>query len=380
MTTERKYFISLSRAAIFDETPPAPPDGLDWQWLWEKSREQNLTGLLASAIEKLPNEQRPTNYEQWYTTMLQTAMVMGDRFDEFERMMGILRQNGLEVIALKGVVLKDLYGEGRSTLRTMGDFDVFVKKEKLSEIQRIFATDGYTLTDERTGLTASKDAYSWDIFYTLEEEFRDKSGKYDEIIRNKAIKINGLTCPCPTYMLAHLLLHLGKHLTSEGAGLRNLLDIALFVKAYKNEIDFKEVRNVCQELDFKNIYIYALNALNKYFDFDFDIEAKDPKKFVALMLDGGIFGEGKSNVLLAQVSKRGDISVYRKLFFPPASMLEESYKYLQKFPFLLPVAWVHRFFYAVFHRKFGVKKMLEDIEGSVEFAKKHDKTMEELGL
>ncbi len=378
MTTEQKYFISLSRAAIFNETPPAPPEGLDWQWLWGKSQEQNLTGLLASAIEKLSEEQRPENYEQWYMSMLQTAMLMGDRFDEFERMTGIIKNKEIQVIFLKGCVVRELYPTPE--LRTMGDFDVFVKKEKFPKVKEIFASEGYTLTDERTGITASKGAYSWDIFYTLEEEFRDKSGKYDGLIRKTAVESSGLICPCPTYMLTHLLLHLGKHLTSEGAGLRNLLDIVLYIKAYKNEVDFKEVRNICKELNFENIYVYALNALNKYFGFGLDIEAKDPEKFVALMLDGGIFGEGKSNVLLAQVSKRGDISVYRKLFFPPASMLKESYKYLQKCPFLLPVAWVHRFFYAVFHRKFGVKKMFEDIEGSVEFAKKHDRAMEELGL
>ena len=380
MTTEQQYFISLSRAAIFDEAPPAPPDGLDWQWLWDKSREQNLTGLLASAIEKLPNGQRPANYEQWYMSMLQTAMVMGDRFDEFDRMMEILRQNGLEPVCLKGIVVKDLYKTPE--LRTMGDFDVFTEKEKFPEVKEIFASEGYDISIESMGINVTKGRHFWEIFFTLEEEFRVNCLEWDKRFLDNTMRTeNGILTLNPTYMLAHLILHFGKHMVREGAGIRSLLDIALYIRKYKDEIDFDFVRQACTEQHFENAYVYILNAVKQYFNVETDIEPTDAEHFIEYTLNGGIFGAMNDNVMIHQAAKHEDkVGFVRRMFFPTVKMLDYRYTYLKKYPFLLPVAWVHRAFYAKSHYGYSFKQMFKGIRGSAEFSKDRDKWLEDLNL
>ena len=108
MTELQEYFIELSRAAISDASPPPPPEGIDWRWLWDKANEQNLSGLIASTIEKLPESDRPTDFNIWYVSMMQTALIMGDRFDEFDRVVKILKSNGIALVCLKGAAIKTI--------------------------------------------------------------------------------------------------------------------------------------------------------------------------------------------------------------------------------------------------------------------------------
>lgn len=381
MTTDQEYFIQLSRAAIFDEEPPLPLENVDWQYIWDKSREQNLTGLLASKVIKLPKDKLPENIDQWNLSMMQTAMIMGDRFDEFERMIEILKENEIEPICLKGIVLKELYGNF-ALLRTMGDFDVWVEKEKIPKIKEIFISEGYSATDESMGINVSKGAHFWEIFFTLEEEFRANCQEWDKRFPENTVRTeDGILTLNPTYMMAHMMLHLGKHMVREGSGIRSLLDIALFLRKYREEIDYDFVRKACAEQHFENAYVYILNAANQYFDTDIEVEAVDASRFTEYMLTGGVFGAMNGNVMIHQAAKHEDkVGFIRRMFFPTVKMLDYRYTYLKKYPFLLPVAWVHRAFYARSHYGYSFGQMLKGIKGGAEFAKDRDKWLEELDL
>ena len=380
MTAEQEYFIRLSRAAIFDEEPPLPPEKLDWQYLWDKSREQNLSGLLASKIIKLPKDKQPDNAGQWKLSMMRIAMTMGNRFDEFERMIDASRDNGIEPICLKGVVVKDLYPE--PLLRTMGDFDVWIEKEKLPAVRDFFMSEGYSITEESMGIDAVKDSYIWEIFFTLEEEFRINCLDWDKRFPENTVRVDsGILSLNPTYMMSHMTLHLGKHMVREGSGIRSLLDIALYLRAYKDEIDFDFVRASCAEQHFENAYVYIMNAVNRFFDADVEVETVDADRFVEYMLTGGVFGAMNDNVMIHQAAKHEDnVGFIRRMFFPTVKMLDYRYTYLKKYPFLLPVAWVHRVIYARTHYGYSLKQMLKGFRGSAEFAKERDKWLEELEL
>ena len=382
MSPEQTYIIALSKAAIFDEDPPLPPEDIDWQYIWDKAYEQNITGLLASAIKKLPDEQKPANRQEWHILMLQTLTIMSDRFDEFDRMINILRQNGLEPISLKGIVVaRDLYGD-KAMFRTMGDFDIFVSKDKYSGVKELFASEDYEISAESMGMNAKRGRHFWEIFFTLEEEFRVNCLEWDKRFPNHTIRTDsGILTLEPTYMLAHLILHLGKHMVREGAGIRSLLDIVLFVRKYRNDIDFEFVRRACEEQYFENAYVLTLNAVKQFFGIDTEIEEKDAEVFIEYMLTGGIFGDKSGNVMISQASKHEDnVGIVRKLFFPTVKMLDYRYTYLKQYPFLLPVAWVHRVFYAHSHYGYSFRQMLRGIKGGISFAKKRDKWMENLDL
>ena len=72
------------------------------------------------------------------------------------------------------------------------------------------------------------------------------------------------------------------------------------------------------------------------------------------LLDSGVFGDSSisrkhsSNMTLQAVSATKQGKNYRnytlKTLFPPAKDLSGRYPYLQKMPYLLPIAWMNRIF------------------------------------
>lgn len=384
MTIEEKYFIELSQAAIFDDEVTLPPEKLNWQYLWDKSREQNLTGLLASKVLKLPKDKLPGNVDQWNISMMQTAMIMGDRFDEFDIIIELLKENGIEPICLKGSVVKDFYPI--PLLRTMGDFDIWVDRDQRSAAEAIFESEGYIL-DRNTLFTAiEKNGVHWELFESLEDDFRETPTFWnDELRKNVVVDNEGKRVLSPTYELAYTVIHASKHFTREGCGLRNMLDVALILRHKIQDIDLDKVYEICASQGYEKIFLYFLSAARQWYGVEYNYNKTLPNsdKFLEYLLSYGVFGrELNGKVLAAQVVRRegDDVSPLRRIFFPPAKMIWHKYQYVKKTPLLLPVAWVHRFCTAVFVKKYSIKDMAAGLHDSLEYGQEREAWLNELDI
>jgi hypothetical protein len=364
------YLIELMKAAIFDVIPLEPSAALDWEYIFDKAVEQNIAGLICCSVKKIKKEYLPEQdlVSKFMNNMFSTVMVGAKQHNEFVCINNLMKKEGLTFIGLKGCIIRDIYPVPE--LRTMGDFDVLVKKEQLNEIKRIFKDNNYKIENDAYGIVCSKGTVNWEIFYTIANEFNINSRKWDEVFFTEIINNDSLCSPKPTYFLTHLLVHTAKHLLGSGAGIRNLADIALYTRTYMDDIDFDIVEKSCKEQEYFDIYVQASKVQRKKCDV-----------FLDYMLLYGIYGK-HDNTLLSQLTKRQnqDDSFVKKLFFPPKETLEHRYKYLKKYPYLLPYAWINRVFSAVFRWGFSVKRMVKDTRGAAKFSEDRDKWLDELGL
>ena len=126
MKYDDRYIVELSRAAIFDDTPFAPEESLDWNYIYNKSIEQNITGLLFTSVNKLSAENLPDKelFAKWQRKMLETIAVTSRQYNEFLKMSKKVSEAGIKMVGLKGCVIRNLYPVPE--LRTMGDFDVLI--------------------------------------------------------------------------------------------------------------------------------------------------------------------------------------------------------------------------------------------------------------
>lgn len=384
MNINDKYIIELAKASIFDIVPSEPPADVDWNYIFKKANEQSIVGLLCYSVRKLEKSQQPDDglMAKWDKLMLSTVGIMTQRYSEFQRMSGIIHDEGIQMIGLKGCIVRDLYPVPE--LRTMGDFDILVKKENIDDTIQIFREQGYQIEDDAFGFICSRKHILWEVFPGIEEEFRYISDEMNELLYNNYVSVGLLNYPKPTYFLAHMIVHTGKHYIHEGAGIRNLCDIALFINQYKNEIDFQEVKRICRSEKFERIFVYLINIVGVWFGVDIsgvEIEKIDTERFLTYSLAYGIFGK-YGNSLVCQVAKHEDdrIGSFRKIFFPTVKLLDYRYTYLKKYPFLLPVAWVQRFFAAIFKRKYSVRRMTGEVKEAVQFSNERRTWLEELGL
>ena len=381
MSPEQTYIIALSKAAIFDEDPPLPPEDIDWQYIWDKAYEQNISGLLASAILKLPKDKQPNNAAQWRSIMIQTMVIMSRKNAEFEKMSAKLKENQIDPICLKGCVLKDLYPE--PALRVMGDFDVLIEKQQRKQVEEIFRSEGYT-THTATFLTeVDKDNVHGEIFVTLEEEFKADAAYWDDKLRKETFKNdNGKRVLKPIYDLMYVIVHMAKHFMGRGCGIRNFLDIAVLLKSNADEIDFEVLTECCIRCRIDKIYRYTVSVMEKYFDITVPVKTEETKTdiFMEYVLNYGVFGRDLEGQLVVGLLMNDDKGGRLRGIFPSYELLKNDYAYLAKSKLLLPIAWIHRIFRGVFIKRYSFRRVLSGLKRAGEFSNERKDWLKELNI
>lgn len=386
MTENNKYIIALSKASLFNIQPENPPKSIDWQYIYDKAKEQSIVAFLAYSIEKLPKELQPDNIDKWRKVIITTGFLMEVKHRELDRMMEIYADNNIYPIFLKGVVVKELYPVPE--LRTMGDFDIWVDSSERAAAEELFIKEGYTIRRDTLYSEVDKGQVHGEIFISLEDDFRADPKLWDSRLKkNTIVDTKGRKILSPTYELAYSVIHAAKHLTREGCGIRNIFDAALIIAKRGANIDFDLAEDICRSQGYEQVYGYILTAVNMLYGIDVPkdklSDIKLTYKFIDYILSYGVFGRDiEGNVLNAQVARReGDnVGMIRRIFFPPRKMMWHKYQYLKISPLLTPVGWIHRIITAVFIKKYSVKSMIKGVNKSIEYGNERDKKLEEIKL
>lgn len=161
--------------------------------------------------------------------------------------------------------------------------------------------------------------------------------------------------------LFYLICHAFKHFLHSGFGIRQVCDMILFANTWGKEIEWDTMLTWCKEIHADQFSAALFQIGQKYLCFDPDkagyteswrrIQVEEGMLLDDL-LDAGIYGDSdmsrkhSSNMTLDAVAadkkgKKASNAVLKSLF-PSAKSLQGRYPYLQKHPYLLPVAWISR--------------------------------------
>lgn len=284
-----------------------------------------------------------------------------------------LEKNGIKFAVLKGESVACLYQN--PDLRISGDVDILMDEADEAKALYVFEKYGYRHEERKPGENenvlihpmrkivelhvALYDKTREDIF------FGDTGNAAKPYIKVSSPNMGEFYALAPDDGIMFLYLHFIKHFLSSGAGVRQLLDIVMYSKRYKNEIDWQAFFEKIDKIHYKKMYSYILSAAVKYMGFEksdfrdveYDFEAAE--KVLADLQYSGLFGKNEEN--LAQFkrvyeekrnqkygfvdyedySKKYTVSKI-KILFPSAKVLRGRYKYLEKHRWLLPAAWVQR--------------------------------------
>lgn len=382
MTQEQAYIIELSRAAILDREPAIPAANLNWEYIWKKAAEQNISGLLASVILMLPKEKQPQNVRQWRTVSAKTTYLMESKNAEFQRMAAILAKNNIQPVYLKGCMARELYKN--PALRIMGDFDLFIEERERDSVWRIFEEEGYEVTpnyyrDEMFMIKAKKGMMLWEIFTSLLEEFKTDTSYWNLRMRECTRRDeNGCLRLDQTYDFAYTVLHASKHFLNRGCGIRALLDMMLMLKKY-DSIDFEAVAELCGSQGVSKILSHVYNAAEKTFEIpvNTDYDQTDTEAFLEYMLQYGVFGHYKSYVGRV-LDKDNTGGTLKMILFPGIKIMARENSYVRKFPFLLPIAWLQRFIRVI--RRTRLSEIFRIIKATPEVLREKEYWANRLGL
>ena len=303
---------------------------------------------------------------------LQAVMGQTVKTEEFLELYGCLRSRGVTPLLVKGLICRNLYP--RPDYRESGDEDVLCGEgnfqschEAMTEFEMVPCSSDLESYEvpyrKKNGLLyieLHKTLFpkNSDIFGDCNRIFEQAFDHPAQVVINE---VEVATLDWSEHML-YLILHAFKHFLHSGFGIRQVCDMALFANAYGQRIDWRYVQKKCRALRAERFAAAIFAIGERYLTFSPE-QARypgswrelgvDPEPLLQDLLRGGIYGGAdrsrvhSSNMTLNAVKANKKGKQGRNLLrtvFPPAKLLVGRFPWLRHKTWLLPVAWLLRFF------------------------------------
>ncbi|MGN1014466.1 MAG: nucleotidyltransferase family protein [Butyricicoccus sp.] len=378
MDVKYDLFLPALNAALQNETVSWEMEltTQDWLALFHEASTHRVLPMIYEAVYRCPAARSldPQSATQMKRQIIHAVTVQTRRTHEFLSLFRHLREAGIQPLVVKGIVCRSLYPNPDH--RMSADEDILIPPEQFERCHQAMLDYGMQLSDPAQDIrTAYEVPYrkpGSPLYIELHKSlFPPESDAYGDFNRffegaqSRAVSLwmNETDVVTMEYTdhLFYLICHALKHFLHSGFGIRQVCDIVLFANAYGRQIDWARVLRQCREIH-ADLFSAALFQIGRN-DLTFDPEKAcypeewlrirvDERMMLADLLDAGIYGGGtmsrkhSSNITLNAVSaqKAGGkfgTSVL-KTIFPPVKSLKGRYPYLEKHPYLLPVAWCSR--------------------------------------
>ena len=354
MKKETEQIFQLIRAFIFDEKPVLTGE-INWDDIFHYCSIHSVTGIVGYVVLKYGLCEDAEAAAKFESEMILVYGRQYRRRCQMERLIKRLNEHEIDHLLMKGYIIKDLYSVPE--LRSYGDIDFVIHKEDRIRTDELMKKMNYVASHcWEPVFTYKKDTEYYEIHTEiLDAEISDgKQREYFHDMWDHSVCIHQHTYQFEKeYHFAYLIAHLAKHASKKGAGIRMYLDIALFIKEYRNIVNWAEILKRLDELDLKRFFYTVCTACDQWYGIEppCNIDTIDPKAFdmfAEMTFEGGTFGFSNLNDAI-EALKETDVSQSRlktvmNQIFPSADEIQARYTYLQKHRWLLPVAWVDRVF------------------------------------
>lgn len=380
MTYEFQYFTELIAASAAGRTAQLPKQEVNWGKIFDLAEEQQVLPLLDRVIKKQPELGYPKELaEQRLARVFQTVLTGCARNWAVISLLQEMEKSGIHAYVIKGFVAARNYASPDS--RISSDTDICIASEDEEKTLSFLREKGFQIK------------LRWDNGYHA-AALHPKTGiievhvqLYDELVEKvwfgklpKASYIQEPQLRIDTpegayYTLGdsdHLLfmtLHMVKHFIESGMSLRMMLDVALFSSKHRERIDWERFWSVLEILHYDCLINAVFWSMIRYYGFqaeDFPGLGEEGADQVEMLLtdleEGGWLGrkeyderqngwhEYNRQLLLKEKNEwhyrfymlKWQHSFRLSTLFPKKQRLMEHYPYVEKYPFLIPYAWIHR--------------------------------------
>ena len=339
----------------------------DWSKLAQYARTQSLTALFCVGACQYDEF---TSWDATERQKLQLETIAGvaaqaQRTQRFLALYQELTSADLHPIVLKGILCRYLYGE-LADYRPSCDEDLYVPPEQMARTDEVLRQNGWRMTshpeslahpeklqvigyEDTAGILPLEIHPTWSGTGSPQQVKENaRFAGADE--RATTVEIEGvpLLSLNATDHYLYLCLHLVKHFEIAGVGLRQILDLAQFQRAFADQIDWRQIRKDIQALSSPGLYADVM-ALAQRLGFKVDemFHQVEPDRLLEDCLEGGVFGSarpghGRGAILSIAARYPSGASRAQRLLLPSVAQLQDGRPWLVGRPWLLPVAWVQR--------------------------------------
>lgn len=358
------FLVGWLRSALSDGIPEEKNEDFDFDTLYRFSKFHGVANLTFYSVAKLSVKPESSLYTKWQKQCLINAAKVENQLAERDRIIEAITSAGIDLLPMKGCRLIEMYP--RPDYRMMADLDLLIDETKADRVREIMVGLGYTV--RRFG-TYHDDAYTKPPYMEVEihrhiasfdvgrcaSELEQKMFAYTEGIWDRVRKVPHrphLYELSITEYFIEMVLHFAKHaLISGGSGIRSIMDFAVFLSKYRDQVDFTECSRVMESVGLTDFLNLTLRLVDVWFGDGSDADMDEKlSEFAYTVCISGIFGTNDlkyENTIRANMEKSGDRksakrSYLRTRLFPPLHLMLYSFPILGKLPILLPFCWVVR--------------------------------------
>ncbi len=339
----RKYTSELVNATFTNRKPNSLPKELSMPEIIGVAIKGQMPYLLFNSLIKVVDDNEYIGAIKNY--LISSTMKTFTQVFAAKEITETFEKNGIRHQILKGTIMKNIYPSPE--MREMSDIDLVVYDESLDRAAKIMEEMGY----ENHGLVKHHMIFSKGAKLLVEVHwclFDANAGKKQHLYFKDNFRAKLKEGTQYTYEFSledfyvYMISHMAKHFFETGCGIRNLVDIYVYINKYGETMN-KEYLD--KELNECGIFDFEKNMRNLAFIW-LDNEEFDTfnENLFEYMVESGIYGKRENGIWsqLAKETSNGRANAKIHFYFPSINFMKEKYPWLEKAPFLLPIGWVIR--------------------------------------
>lgn len=341
------YMLRLMGAVVSGASLPAPPSDINWDQMYAISKYHNVANIVAYAvsIEDYPMENEIK--QKFLKNMFDAVLLDENQKKEFNALFEAFEENGIKYMPLKGLNLKKLYES--SDMRNMSDGDILICENDRDKISTVMQKLGYQFKKESNHeLIYVKEPFiNVELHKMLIPSYNDDLYAY----YGDGWKLANREAETLRYKLnaenefIYILAHFAKHYRDGGAGIKYILDIWLYLKKNKVDLDYVKI-----ELEKLGLLSFGENII-KLTKVWFENSPSDElmADMTNYIIDSGVYGNAKNKALVTQMRENSAENIEKRkkntkfrLIFPTMEHMRRNYTILNKHPYFIPFFWIWR--------------------------------------
>lgn len=389
MNSTQKALVTLLSASIRGkEILGLDIDELNWNDVYEEADAHAVLPLIYPTVKKLSSTcEIPVELmSKWAKDTIMTGIYQTQHISQMKLVFKAFSEAGIPVVALKGLILRDLYP--KPEFRTMSDSDLLIKKENIEAAEKVLVSLGYSKFSsiEHESCFTHDSALSIDLHWSLtnDEHLKNVGPFEDTLWKNlrtydfHGVQIKALSLE---YELMHLFIHIASHMIKSGFGVRQLCDIVVFVEHEGDSLNWDLIYGLAEICKLNKLISTILNLCHTLLDLEIPKDYRKvypgSKEHITTLtmdiFDSGVYGNrnatriSSTKMLNHSLKANGSISktiLILRYLFPSTDKLDKRYSYARKYKFLLAFAWIHRLGYELFFNSVSRAKELLNIRST----------------
>ena len=364
---------------------------IDWQAVCKEASAQAVSAFVYDSTDNISNIPEDVyKYLKQYTisVMLKNEQI----FQGQKSLVKLLEENKIDYAIIKGFTAAVNYT--KPELRTLGDVDFLVRKTDFQNVKNLLVKNQYKLIQEEENhfhCSLKKDGVLFEMHFELSEFPNTELGEnlrdyldnaLDDVVEYEfqGEKFKGLNTK---FQMFSLLLHMERHMSKDGLGLRQLLDFYFFAENHPGVMQDEEYVCLLKEYGLFKMASVCIDLVDKYF-YDKEFDNKTADMLMEMSLKRGNFGiknthdESLSNKIIVDRNGANKIAAVRWFkYFKIRS--NTTWRLARKHPLLSNVAFVYLPIRYIFRRITG-KKQAVDIDVVISASKNTNRLFKELEI